>query len=266
MERIVYEGISGTVKYNIDRNLVEIHFNSRPSGNTLDALKLLNWRYFSKKVCWYNRYNPENVQLATKLCGEAKEKPTEKIDYYISPAEVLVVTSIRSCIYREHSLIRGTASVNILKNGSIKEALMPVFYCHECEVYYIYENDFYEIKKNGIICARVLTLKEYRQVNDYGWEPRSIMRSFGYTVNANDNYPDYIRREILEFLIENKIMAAERIADYLAWFSRTHRNQPHMEQAVGKWDSDRRYILSYIPGNFRIRVRTVYNKKIEFLS
>ena len=42
MERIVYEGISGTVKYNIDRNLVEIHFNSRPSGNTLDALKLLN--------------------------------------------------------------------------------------------------------------------------------------------------------------------------------------------------------------------------------
>lgn len=266
MEKVIYQGTQGTVKHNIDRNMVEIYFYRRPSENTLEALKVLRWRFFGKKACWHNRYDPENVQLAIKLCGEAQSKHVESVDYYISPAEVLVVTSIRSCIYREHSLVRGTASVNILRNGVVKEATMPVLYCRECEVYYIFENDFQEAKKSGIVCARVLTMKEYRQVNDLGWEPRSIMRSFGYTVNSGDNYPDYIRREILEFLIENKILTAARIADYLAWFSRTHRNQPHMERAVAKWDSDRKYVLSYIPGNIRIRVRSIYVRKIEWTN
>ena len=141
---------------------------------------------------------------------------------------------------------------------------MPVFYCQECKVYYIFENDFQDIKKNGIVCARVLTIREYRQVRTNGWAPRSIMRSFGYTVNSNDNYPDYMRRGILEFLIENKVMPAIRIADYLAWFSRIHRNQPYMEQAIAKWDSDRKYILSYIPGNIRIKIRDIYVKEIEY--
>ena len=35
--------------------------------------------------------------------------------------EVLVVTSIRSCIYREHFLTKGTASINVLRNGCVKE-------------------------------------------------------------------------------------------------------------------------------------------------
>ena len=198
--------------------------------------------------------------MAINLCGEEKNVYVPPIDYYISPAEVLVVTSIRYCVYREHTLIKGTASVNVLKNGAVKEATLPVLYCSECGVYYIYENDFQELKKSGIVCARVLTIREYRQINDIGWEPKSIMRSYGYTVNVNDNYSEHIRRGILEFLVENKILTAARIADYLAWFSRTHRNQPHMEQAIAKWDSDRKYILSYIPGNIGIRVRSIYVK------
>lgn len=264
MEKIIYQGTNGTVKHNLDRNMVEIYFYSRPSENTIEALKVLRWRFFGKKACWHNRYDSENVQLAIKLCGEAQSKKAETIDYYIGPVEVLVVTSIRFCIYREHNLIRGTASVNVLRNGEVKEAVMPVFYCRECKVYYVFENDFQEIKKSGIVCARVLTMKEYRQIKNNGWEPRSVMRSFGYTVNTNDNYPDYIRREILEFLIENKILSAARIADYLAWFSRTHRNQSYMEQSIAKWDSDRNYILSYIPGNIRIKVKDIYVKKIEY--
>ena len=263
MEKTVYEGTLGTVKHNVDRNMVEIYFYNRPSDNTIEALKLLRWRYYGKKVCWHNHYDPENLQLAIKLCGEAKSKPIEQADYYLSPAEILVVTSIRFCIYKEHTLTGGTASVNILKDGSIKEVTLPVFYCRECSVYYTFENDFREIKKSGIVCARVLTIKEYRQIRDLGWEPRSIMRSFGYTVNSSDNYPDRVRQEILSFLVENKVLSAARIADYLAWFSRTHRNQPHMARAIEKWERDRSFILSYIPGNFRIRVRKVYVRKIQ---
>ena len=263
MERVIYQGVLGTVKHNIDRNMVEIYFNRRPPDNTIEALKLLRWRFYGKKACWHNRYELENVQLATKLCGETISEPTPSIDYYISPIEVMVVTSIRYCIYKEHRLVRGTASVNILKNGMVSEVTLPVFYCSECDVYYVFENDFYEIQKKGVVCARILTINEYRKIRDTGWEPISILRSFGYTVNSNDNYPDSVRREILEFLIENKILSAARIADYLAWFSRTRRNQPHMAQAIAKWDSDRNYILSYQPNNFKIRVRNIYIKKIR---
>ena len=263
---VIYKGTLGTVKHNIERNLVEIYFDGRPSEKTIEALKFLRWRYFGKNRCWYNRYNGENFQLATSLCGEEEKKEAEKIDFYIGPAEVLVVTTIRFCIYKEHSIKRGTASINVLRNSLVKEITIPVLYCSECQVYYIFENDFVDAKKNGIICARVLTLKEFRSITQKGWEPVSIMRSFGYTVNANDNYSDHIRRSILEFLIENKIISAERIIDYLAWFSRTHRNQEHMEQAIEKWDSDRMYILSYIPGNFRIRVRDIYVKRIKYVK
>ena len=121
MEKLIYQGEQGLVKHNLERNLVEIYFSDYPSRDTIEALKVLRWRYFGKKRCWYNRYDPENIQLAKSICGEAKSAAIEKIDYYISPTEVLVVTSIRSFIYREHFLTKGTASINVLRNGCVKE-------------------------------------------------------------------------------------------------------------------------------------------------
>ena len=231
MGKVIYQGQTGTVKFNEERRIVEIYFNSRPSDETIGALKVLNWRYFGKSRCWYNRNNPENVELAISICGEAKEETTDRIDYYIGPDEVMVVTSIRSCIYKEHALEKGTASVNVLRYGSVVEMTVPIFYCSECQVYYLYENDFSELRSRGTVCARVLTLNEYRRINSNGWEPVSIMRSYGYTVNAQDNLSDQARRSILAFLIENEIISAERLIDYLAWFSRTHRSQENMESA-----------------------------------
>ena len=264
MGRVVYQGQTGTVRLNEERRIVEIYFNSRPSDETIGALKVLNWRYFGKNRCWYNRNNPENVELAISVCGKAVEEAGETPDFYISPDEVMVVTSIRSCIYKEHTLEKGTASVNVLRYGSVVEMTVSVFHCRECEVYYLYENDFSELKSRGTICARVLTVNEYRHINSIGWEPISIMRSYGYTVNSHDNLSDRARRDILAFLIENEIISAERIIDYLAWFSRTRRNQDHMETARSKWDSDRRYLLSYVPGNFKLRIRNVFVKRVFF--
>ena len=57
-----------------------------------------------------------------------------------------------------------------------------------------------------------------------------------------------------------------KIMYYLAWFARTHMNQSYMGQAISKWNSDSMYILSYIPGSFKIRAREVYVRKIEYLK
>ena len=101
--------------------MVEIYFYSRPSENTIEALKVLRWRFFGKKACWHNRYDSENVQLAIKLCGEAQSKKAETIDYYIGPVEVLVVTSIRSTDVKEIKDLLGSKSNKEYKHDFIIE-------------------------------------------------------------------------------------------------------------------------------------------------
>ena len=88
------------------------------SSAKTEKLRLSQWLFMS------------SMQIILKkkkiFVGEEKNVYVPPIDYYISPAEVLVVTSIRYCVYREHTLIKGTASVNVLKNGAVKEATLPV--------------------------------------------------------------------------------------------------------------------------------------------
>ena len=129
--------------FNDEGRLVKVHFIKECDANNktdsalqfgedrkVETLTMVIYEqyadYIKKEKDLCRGIDPENIQLAINLCGEEKNVYVPPIDYYISPAEVLVVTSIRYCVYREHTLIKGTASVNVLKNGAVKEATLPV--------------------------------------------------------------------------------------------------------------------------------------------
>ena len=66
------------------------------------------------------------------------------------------------------------------------------------------------------------------------------MRSYGYTVNANDNYSEHIRRGILEFLVGSEIeeeIIEEFVGRLRHWCGRNEAVHRIYRYGVGNDDS-----------------------------
>ena len=97
---------------------------------------------------------------------------------------------------------------------------------------------------------------------DWVFIRKYLFEVYGHPIkqlNTKSHYPIRIEFDCGLILKDSLILSQKSLEKWASDMGVEH------QKAVGKWDSDRRYILSYIPGNFRIRVRTVYNKKIEGL-
>ena len=267
MNGIIYNGKKGYLAENEAFYSVEVYFSEIPDITIRETMKALGWRYNNQKRCWYNRKNEENLGTAKALVGEL-ENTLSSYDQIIGVEDLIVVTSMLSCIHKKHTLKTATALFSVLLAGRIREVIGTVYYCAECDVYYMLEHDFREIKDRGNLCCRVITIEEYRKLTgeEYALAPISIMRSYGYTVNANDSLSIARRHEILSYLVENDIISAERIAEYLSWFIRRADGMPHMVNAIRKWQDDRDFIMGYSRSNIYIRVRSVFIKKRRYTN
>ena len=129
------------------------------------------------------------------------------------------------CLNRKHHLQRIKARVCIDTGKSIQEIEVEASYCEECNQYYISEVEYEKLCKKGRVCCRVITIEEYIKITETGvhtWAEKSLLRSYGYTVNAHDNLSENERHRILSFVIDNKIMEEHKIINFLEWL--IHRN------------------------------------------
>lgn len=58
------------VEIDTDRNRIDIYFNYVPSDSQRYELKQRSWRYNPDRVCWYHKYNRENVQYLNLHYGQ----------------------------------------------------------------------------------------------------------------------------------------------------------------------------------------------------
>lgn len=65
---------------NEEKNGIEIYFSNKPEEAILSKLKEGKWRWHRTKMCWYNRYSPENEDLAKRLCNGNKEENLPKLE------------------------------------------------------------------------------------------------------------------------------------------------------------------------------------------
>ena len=146
-------------------------------------------------------FEEERSEKIRELCSLLK---TQNI-----PVEnFLIRTTTMHCIKQEHHLQRIKALVYIDTGREIKQEEIEAGFCIECNQYFITEIEYQKLCKKGRVCCRVVTLPEYQEISkvkDFNLAGVSLLRSYGYNVNAQNNLSDDERKRILSFIVENRI-------------------------------------------------------------
>lgn len=256
------------MEYRINGSQVELYFDKIPDDKIRESLKVCGWRWISFKKCWSNRLSQENIELAKGLCNAAK--PRQEIDHISRKKQCLtmqdlIVRSNGFYCNKHHELDDMVGEVDIRDRlGRIYTCLIPIVYCHPCNVYYVLEETYLGIKKKGIIMCQIVSFQEYQKsgdkLNPYDWQTVSPLRKWGYTVSQVENYSDMQRQGILEDIVDYSGLSKDEVLSYLDFFIRI--NSQRNERAIEKWESDREHIAKYRLGSAkRVRVqRIMYNK------
>lgn len=176
--------------------------------------------------------------------------------------DFLIRTNTMGCINREHQLQRIKALVCVDNGSFIEEVSIEAMFCVECNQYFILESEFEKLCRKGRICSRVITLAEYKRIMESGfhsWADKSLLRSYGYTVNGQDNLSDRERQRILSFVVENEIMSVDQVINFIEWLiNRNSRKDFHTARL--KWNRDIDFLRNYKPVKGVVRVNDIYRK------
>lgn len=164
-------------------------------------------------------------------------------EYEIDERSFFVVKSMDECDENGHDYFDVNAVVNYLSGSQIKGYPFRAKYCQDCNVYYIHQYVYNDIKKIGGILCPVLTEAEYNRYRNGGYDGElsneGPLKLLGYSV-AKDGLSSAERQRLLSWIIANNIMGLdkERVMSYLKFFIRGRQGNTNMSAAVQKWQED----------------------------
>lgn len=211
-----------------------------------------------KKNSKYDLVFPKNNNLA-------EDEGSSSTVHELTVDNILTRQTVSYCIRNNHGLkqIRAAAEV-ITQSGGIKRVYFPAMYCEACEDYYIYEREYRKLAKKGILLCRVVEQSYWKNSNSYaGRREQSLLNMLGYNVNANVGLTAEQRRTLLLVIIENNLMSAFQIIDFLEGLCREREYMERYEAAIEKWESDIHYLQDLMINDEipPIKVGTIVHKK-----
>lgn len=187
-----------------------------------------------------------NCNFYINYISSKKINKLEKVDFFVR-------TNIINCINKKHNVIDIIAEIYIVDtNGKVSKKMIPAYYCEECNLYFIYNNDYEKIRKNGIPLCRIYEyLKYIKGINNkFNLNQESLLRSFGYNVSIKDDLTEEQRRKILNFVIKNGIIDKHKVICLLNYLIDMKKNDSKYIIAINKWESDINYLNEI---NFEIK-------------
>lgn len=238
------------MEYKVEGRYIEIYFDGIPSEKIRESLKICGWRWFGKKKCWSNLYSKDNLEMAKALVADMNpkaENPLLKAPKHIIGMADLIVRSNGFYCNQHHDLEDIAGEIEVVdKNDNIHKYLIPITYCKSCDIYYVLEETYQELKQKGRIRAEILSYKVYKNQGNTEFRElnsMSLLKAWGYSVSQADGYSDRQRQSILEDIIDYQVMNKDKVLSYLDFFMRL--NQYKGTIALGKWKEDRDYIAQY---------------------
>lgn len=170
----------------------------------------------------------------------------------LTEADVIIQNYSMICKEREHTVKPYNGIIKLDdKKGNIVNYSVYVGYCKQCNKYFMFTEDFYDLLRAGKPLCQIIDYAPY--YNDVGksneglnsYNSQSILNQMGYNVNSNDNLSDESRQNILKnAIIQNKLSIHE-VLTFLNWLICTRKNQSKYEQAIHKWRKDIEFIKSF---------------------
>ncbi len=258
------------VSYN-DRNNYILFDKYIDLRNYSDLLK----EYEEKEIDKYIRDNFDQFIAKKEIDSKTSSRNTISEEEYFNilnrlkknnKYDFIVKGTTQFCINRKHKLIDIEANVDVInKDGIINNMKIPAYYCNNCNAFYINDSSFNSLKRKGIILCKIYDMYKLNN-NDYlNLSSESIMYSYGYNVNENDDLSIYQRQTILKMLVDNKIMTKSEILSHLNYLYRRSIGLKNFRHARLKWREDIDFINDYsIDNSINIDISSI--TKIHYIK
>lgn len=171
---------------------------------------------------------------------------------YLVFTDIIVLSTIRICSYKNHDLKDVTANIPIFKeNGTIDFIQKNISYCPQCNKYIMLKSDFKQIE--NIIACQVIdetTIRENKKSDEIEIKQHeSVLYQYGYNVKTKENISNKQRHLILSSVIESGILTRQQIRAHLDILIERGSKIPKWKDATQKWKQDREYVDNYNPVN-----------------
>lgn len=143
-----YEGLRMKAEYENNNGFIEIRFDEVPPENIRASLKISGWKWNSKRFCWRNSYNSENLLFAKSLCDSESNKKNTRSAQVVNNASYYnaIVETICKYTNYEHKDI-------VVEKNYKDSCCNGIKLCYLNSMLYISDGNM-EIKCDGHYCPR----------------------------------------------------------------------------------------------------------------
>lgn len=211
-----------------------------------------------------NKAVKKEIIKEIKTVGSNVQSSQPKI-HKIGVKDFIVRGNVFRCMHKSHQIQNVDAEVKVsLNNGEDKLFQISAGYCQQCNVCFIMESTYQELKRKGIILCRVTDSKTYAKggfMNGSKLAQESILMQYGYNVSQTVGLSARQRQKILAVMIDNKVLSKSEIISYLDFFIRQHGSRNNMGVAISKWEDDREFVEHYRSGEYtKFGVNAIYRR------
>lgn len=249
----------------------------RRSDISDEDLKYLYMMFYKIEMKNYSTVlNNQRIKALTDFCSVIigrldirksiiSERLMNKEVHYIEILDLVVRCNIFKCTHENHEIKDIDAIIPILgEDGKKQEISIIAGYCPQCNVYFIMNSVYENLKKKGILLCRVTDEKSYLkggELNGMKLAPESLLMQYGYNVSQAEDLTATRRQKILAVIIDNKILSKNEIINYLDFFIHQHGKRNNMERAISKWEDDREFVEEYKSGEYtKYGVNAIYRR------
>lgn len=203
-----------------------------------------------------NRRKKEFMEKKRKQSEEELRLAKELFEKYpIAPKECVTRIGKPRCIVIGHTVEDIKMAVPVVTyEGAIQYRTFSGARCKTCGKLYMLESEYERLREIGAILCRIVQ-EDYwteQHSNSFDLKDESILHMYGYNVNKEDNLSKAQRQTILSFFVDNNILTRAEIAHHLDFCVSLRARNPQFDEAIGKWNEDKKYILNYKPDSIDI--------------
>lgn len=245
----------------LNNNSLSIQF--KKDANTPDLLKWFSWKDYLE----YMNEHDKAITFKKRLYPLKYIKTYNQFSYFITFKELLSIKYKESIeiqnrtntlykklildslyIYRfNYGCANHESRVVYVKvKTKDKNKVYPIdfkaFYCLECCRYYTYVH-LHEMLDQNVTNLLIQTHYSEEGNIDYQDLNESTFKSNGYNVDSRYNLSTYVRRKVLDLIIENKLCSPQQVISFLNTQISSKENHTYdYSNAIRKWKEDMDYI------------------------
>lgn len=182
--------------------------------------------------------------------------------------DFVVRSNVFKCTHDKHKIDNVVAEIYIDEDGKKHLEKISAGYCPQCNIYFIMESTYENLKRRGIILCRISDRKNYMKMiystNGLKLAKESILMQYGYNVSQIKGLSKLRRQKILAVIIDNDVLSKSEIISYLDFFIRQRSHMSNMETAISKWEEDEEFVEHYRIGEYtKFGVNAIYRRIYE---